>query len=206
MSIEYRRATAQMKRPQRARLPALLPLALLASCTTGGGGGFADGGKAPPGYEVFACLPTGFPFLPGSAELVEIGDDGRAAFYKATRGQDEWVMLTVAGKSPSGAPIGKALIDRRARSVLDWLARQGRRRDRVEVRVNAEERAFSIDAPAGGRRVKVEFGADVTAMLPHEQAERRRKALEALPPIPSSPAGNGVVRALDSDRPRCPTE
>jgi hypothetical protein len=204
MPIENCRVTARIKRPRRARLPALLVLALLASCASGGGG-FAGGGKAPPGYEAFVCFPTGFPFRPGSAELVDPREDGRAEFYKATRGQDEWIMLSLAGRSPSGAPIEKALIDRRARSVLDWLALQGRRRDRVEVRVNAEERAFSIDEPAAGPGVMVEFGADVTAMLPHEQAERGREALEALPPLPSERAGDGVVRGRGADRPKCPT-
>jgi hypothetical protein len=49
-----------------AHLPALLAVALLASCASNSRG-FAESGRAPPGYEPFNCFESAFEFRPGTA-------------------------------------------------------------------------------------------------------------------------------------------
>src|SRR6476620_8710972 len=99
-------------------------------------GRFAGSAKAPSGYEEFDCFPTAFYFRPDTAELVvPSGETTMEEWYKYSHEQDEWGVLVLTGRSQVGEPLERVLLDHRARAMLDWLSRRGRRRDRVEIRV-----------------------------------------------------------------------
>ena len=151
----------------------VLALGLLAACATGGRG-LAGGGRAPPGYERFECFPVPFRFRPGTAEGVDDADIPAVQWYDLHR-RYEWVVLTLYGRSPSGAPTRRVLLDRRAGVILDWLAGQGRRRDRVMVRVDPEAKSSLRDSRQDASAPKLEMGADLTLMLSHDEAEAVRK-------------------------------
>jgi hypothetical protein len=101
--------------------------------------------------------------------------------YIGTHQREEWIVLSLPAKSASGAPLDRSLLRRRIRVVLDWLARQGRRGDRVEIRVDRDGRAGWRDPEPGESGPRLEMGAFVTGMISRQEADAMRKALKENP-------------------------
>lgn len=122
--------------------------------------------RAPPGWQSY-CFPIYFDFE-GETDIVSAKSRELLRVIEGSMGYRSfrWFRLELSSGGSDARSVPKALIRRRSEAILRILPEVGIRPDRVEVRIDPGTSAFDRAA------------ANLTVMIPPEQAEAHRVARE----------------------------